>query len=74
MPPLPVLSAEEVMSIFEKFGWRIIRQRGSHMILVKQGQMATLSIPNHKEIARGTLKSLIRSAGLTVDEFIEQAK
>ena len=47
-------------------------QRGSHIIMVKDGEMATLSIPDHKEVARGTLRSLIRTAGFTVDEFCEQ--
>ena len=44
------------------------------MILVKEGQIATLSVPDHREIAKGTLRSLIRSSGLTVDEFIELSK
>jgi hypothetical protein len=39
------------------------------MILVKPGHMATLSVPDHREIAKGTLRSLIRCSGLTVDEF-----
>jgi predicted RNA binding protein YcfA (HicA-like mRNA interferase family) len=47
------------------------RQRGSHMILVKEGHMATLSVPDHREVARGTLRSLIRSSGLSVDEFLK---
>jgi predicted RNA binding protein YcfA (HicA-like mRNA interferase family) len=38
--------------------------------MVKEGELITLSIPNHKEVAKGTLRSLIRSANLTVDEFI----
>ena len=41
------------------------------MILVKEGQMASLSVPDHREIARGTLRSLIRSSGLNVEKFIE---
>jgi hypothetical protein len=40
------------------------------MILIKLGSMATLSVPDHKEVAKGTLRSLIRSSGLTVDEFV----
>ena len=47
----------------------MVRQRGSHMILVKPGHMATLSVPDHREIAKGTLRSLIRASGLTVDGF-----
>lgn len=41
------------------------------MILVKEERPATLSVPDHKEVARGTLRSLIRSADLTVTEFAE---
>ena len=40
------------------------------MILVREGQVATLSVPDHKEVAKGTLRSLIRSASLTVDDFV----
>jgi hypothetical protein len=40
--------------------------------MVKEGEIATLSIPDHKEVAKGTLRSLIRSAGITVDEFTRQ--
>ena len=67
-PILPLLSGREVVSIFETFGWQVARQRGSH---IKAGEIATLSIPDHEEVARGTLRSLIRSAGLTVDVFID---
>jgi predicted RNA binding protein YcfA (HicA-like mRNA interferase family) len=70
MPALPVISGREVRRALEKLDWQFTRQRGSHMILVKTGHPATLSIPDHREIARGTLRSLIRSAGLTVEEFI----
>jgi hypothetical protein len=38
--------------------------------MVKEGELITLSIPNHKEVAKGTLRSLTRSANLTVDEFV----
>jgi predicted RNA binding protein YcfA (HicA-like mRNA interferase family) len=70
MASLPTLSGKEVMRVFESFGWSITRQRGSHIIMIKEGEIITLSIPNHKEIAKGTLRSLIRSANLTVDEFV----
>jgi predicted RNA binding protein YcfA (HicA-like mRNA interferase family) len=58
--------------VFEKFGWQVARQRGSHIILVKEGARATLSVPGHKEVARGTLRALIRAAGLTVEEFAQR--
>ena len=67
---LPVLSGIEVVRIFESFGWEMVRQVGSHMIMVKEGEIVTLSVPNHREVAKGTLRSLIRNAGLTVDEFV----
>jgi predicted RNA binding protein YcfA (HicA-like mRNA interferase family) len=72
MPALPVLSGRKTVRAFEKLGWQVARQRGSHIILVKDGEIATLSIPDHKEVARGTLRSLIRTAGITVEEFIQQ--
>jgi predicted RNA binding protein YcfA (HicA-like mRNA interferase family) len=74
MSPLSILSGKEVVRVFEKFGWEIARQRGSHIVMIKEGHIATLSIPNHKEVAKGTLRSLIRSAGLTIAEFEHAAR
>lgn len=68
---LPILSGQKVRKAFENDGWEFVRQRGSHMILVKDGSLATLSVPDHKGIARGTLRSLVRASGLTVEEFLE---
>ena len=73
MPQLPVWSGRRVVRGFAKFGWEVARQRGSHIILVKEGEQATLSVPDHREVARGTLRSLIRDAGLTVVEFLAQS-
>ena len=70
MPPLPVLRSREVVQAFERLGWTVARQQGSHIIMVKENHTATLAIPAHKEVARGTLRSLIRSAELTVQEFL----
>lgn len=70
MPALPQLSGRETAQAFESLGWKVARQKGSHIILVKNGHVATLSVPDHKEVAKGTLRSLIRSAGLTVLEFL----
>ena len=71
MPTLPNLSGRKVVDAFEKDGWIKVRQRGSPIIMVKDGSMASLSIPDHKEIAKGTLRSLVRASGLTVDEFLK---
>jgi len=69
MPSLPRLSGRDVVKAFARDGWQMARQRGSHMILVKPSHMATLSVPDHREVAKGTLRSLIRSSGLTMEEF-----
>lgn len=74
MPSLPVLSGRDVIRAFAHEGWQLARQRGSHVILVKTGSIVTLSIPDHREVAKGTLRSLIRSSGLTVEEFIRLTK
>ena len=51
MPKLPVLSGAEAVKVFERAGWRIDRQRGSHVILPKAGHIASLSVPQHRELA-----------------------
>jgi predicted RNA binding protein YcfA (HicA-like mRNA interferase family) len=70
MPTLPTLSGRDVVRAFAKDGWQQARQRGSHIILVKEGNMATLSVPDHREVAKGTLRSLIRCSGLSVEDFL----
>ncbi len=72
MPALPSVNGRTVVGAFAKLGWQVARQRGSHIILVKEGEMATLSVPDHREVAKGTLRSLIRAAGITVNEFVRQ--
>jgi predicted RNA binding protein YcfA (HicA-like mRNA interferase family) len=70
MPTVPLLSGADAVRAFERLGWSVARQRGSHAVLVKHGHPATLSVPQHKTVARGTLRSLIRCAGLSVEEFV----
>ena len=70
MPLLPVISGQQARRALERMGWRFIRQRGSHMILVKAGFRANLVIPDHKELDRGTLRTLIRVAEIAVEQFI----
>ena len=64
---------EEVVRAFQRAGWKITRQRSSHIILEKEVHEATLSVPVHKgkNVKRGTLRDLIKDARMTVDEFIE---
>ena len=70
MARLPVISGAKVVRAFEKAGWRNDRQRGSHVVMLKPGRNASLSVPQHHEIAPGTLRALIRAAGMTVVEFV----
>ncbi len=74
MSALPTLSGREVVRAFESAGWLVARQRGSHIILVKEGHIASLSVPDHREIAKGTLRSLIRASGMTPEEFAALAR
>lgn len=74
MATVPVLKPWEVVKAFEKLGWEVARQRGSHIILTKAGHIATLAVPNHPEVARGTLRSLIMRAGISVEEFLAALK
>ncbi len=67
-----MVSGEETVRAVEKFGWRVARRaRGSHIILVKSGSIYTLSIPDHEELAKGTLRKILRIANLSVEEFAQ---
>jgi predicted RNA binding protein YcfA (HicA-like mRNA interferase family) len=70
MPPLPVISGREAVKAFQKLGFLFHHQRGSHIVLYHSNGRH-LSVPDHNELDRGTLRSLIRGAGVTVDEFID---
>jgi predicted RNA binding protein YcfA (HicA-like mRNA interferase family) len=74
MPTLPRMSGRAVVKAFGRDSWQLARQKGSHMILVKDGSWATLSVPDHREVAPGTLRSLIRASGLTVERFLVLVK
>jgi predicted RNA binding protein YcfA (HicA-like mRNA interferase family) len=65
------ISGKEAVKAFQRAGWQVVGQVGSHVVMSKTGERANLSIPQHKELSVGTLRALIRSAGLSVDEFLE---
>ncbi|MGO9775578.1 MAG: type II toxin-antitoxin system HicA family toxin [Terracidiphilus sp.] len=67
MGKLSNISGKEAAKVFGKAGWLARGQAGSHLILTKAGVRANLTIPLHPELASGTLRSLIRDSGLTVD-------
>jgi predicted RNA binding protein YcfA (HicA-like mRNA interferase family) len=64
------ISGKEAAKAFQKAGWVVMGQVGSHLVLTKSGVRVNLSVPQHKELSVGTLRALIRNAGLTIDEFI----
>ncbi len=67
---LPVVSGADAVKAFRTLGYEFDEQEGSHIIVRHhQPPHRRLSIPNHKELAKGTLRHLIRQAGLTVEEF-----
>lgn len=70
MTKLPQISGREAVKAFSKIGYRVDHQTGSHIILRhKDAPYRRLTVPDHKELAKGTLRSLIKHSGLTVDEF-----
>lgn len=71
MGKLGNISGKDAAKAFEKAGWLPRGQTGSHLVLTKTGVRANLTVPLHSELSIGTLRSLIRASGLTVDEFIE---
>ena len=71
MPRLPALSAREVVKAFGRAGYVLDRQTGSHLILYSAMRHQTLSVPNHDPVRRGTLRALIRLAGLSPEEFLD---
>lgn len=72
MPKLPVISGIEAVKALSRVGYEIDHQTGSHLILRHmEPPHRRLTVPNHKEISKGTLRAIIRQAGLTVEEFLE---
>lgn len=71
MPRLPRVSGREAVAIFPRVGFAVRDQRGSHIVMTKPGVPVTLSVPNHRELAVGTLRALMRKPGLSVERFIE---
>jgi predicted RNA binding protein YcfA (HicA-like mRNA interferase family) len=67
---LPVVSGQQLIKAFGKIGYYVRSQQGSHVHL-RHPLRPPLTVPNHREIARGTLRTIIRQAGLSPDSFVE---
>lgn len=75
MAKLPVISGKEAIKTFEKEGWYTVRRgKTRHIIMKKPGMKTTLSIPEHKTLDRGLLRSLIRDSLISVERFNELLK
>ncbi len=70
MNTLPRISGQECIKALAKVGFVIVRQRGSHITIRRTDPFTQLVVPDHKELDRGTLRAIIRQAGLSVEEFI----
>jgi len=76
MPNLPHLSGKEIVRALERLGFKQARQRGSHVVMKKSADGVSIGcvVPMHDEVAVGTLRSIIRQAHLSPEEFIEAVK
>ncbi len=70
MSGLPRISGRECIKALSKAGFYVRRQEGSHMILRRDEPLTQVVVPDHKELDRGTLRAIIRQAGLSVDELV----
>lgn len=71
MSVLPRVSGREVVRALQEIGYERDRQRGSHIVLRQTAPPhRRVTVPDHKEVAKGTLRAIIRQVGLSVDEFI----
>jgi predicted RNA binding protein YcfA (HicA-like mRNA interferase family) len=69
MTKLPVISGRDCVKALERAGFLLKRQEGSHIILRRDSPFAQVVVPDHRELDRGTLRGIIRQAGLSVEEF-----
>lgn len=71
MSKLPRISGHECVNALKKSGFYFKRREGSHIILRRNSPFAQVVVPDHKELDRGTLRAIIRQAGISVDEFVK---
>lgn len=69
MSNIPRISGRECIKALSKTGFYFKRQEGSHVILRRDDPFGQVVVPDHKELDRGTLRAIIRAAGLGVEEF-----
>ena len=67
---LPVISGKEAVKAFSRAGWHVDRIAGSHAVMRKEGSEVTLSVPLHPDMRKGLLRSLMKDAGIDLEEFL----
>lgn len=72
MSGLPHISGQECIKALARFGFVVVRQRGSHITVGRDDPFAQRVVPDHKELDRGALRAIIQQAGLSVDEFVQE--
>ncbi|GAB1455836.1 type II toxin-antitoxin system HicA family toxin [Spirochaetota bacterium] len=70
MPKVPVVSGLEIIKAFEKMGFSVVRQKGSHVILRKETSACV--VPKHREIKKGTLLGILKQANISLEDFLLQ--
>lgn len=71
MTKLPVVSGDDCIRALERHGFRRKRQRGSHVLLERVNPLTTITVPLHRELRPGTLRAIIRHAGIDAEMFVE---
>ena len=74
MTKLPVVSGRECVKALQRAGFEIRRTKGDHVFMQRNDPRAVTTVPQHRELDRGTLKAILNQCRLTVDEFIELLK
>lgn len=69
---LPAIKPKEVIKALEKAGWKVHRQKGSHVSMRKEGVLNLVVVPLHtRDLPKGTLHGILEDVGLTIEEFLK---
>jgi predicted RNA binding protein YcfA (HicA-like mRNA interferase family) len=71
MTPLPVISGREYVAALERAGFTVRRQAGSHIVMRRNEPFGQTVVPDHRTLDRGTLRAIIRQAGMSVEAFVQ---
>lgn len=69
MPPLPIISADECIAALRRFGYQVVRQKGSHVRLTCEGR-SPVTVPMHRTLKRGTLRAILRDSEISVEDLL----